>query len=250
MHFVSAVFFYIILILTAGCVSQNSVVKPLVKSLYQVQAATIYIKPTIYYLPIYKDTDHKNCDLNSTHEMKTVADQVIVKTCEFVAKSCEMQGTCLISHGKKTVLVTIDQKDSEGRRRFQEIDPGRCKYGFGASSDGTNSFSTMCIDPFYSVAADLSIYNLGDVIYIPRLKNTKLPNGEKHNGYFIVRDSGQLIKGEGRFDFYTGYFSANKKNPFVKMGFASNVEMSEFRMVTGVEAESIRTARRFPFLRK
>ena len=60
----------------------------------------------------------------------------------------------------------------------------------------------MCLDPYYSVAADLDIYKLGTVVYVPSFVGVLLPSGVNHDGYFVVRDSGSSIKGYGRFDFF------------------------------------------------
>jgi hypothetical protein len=56
-----------------------------------------------------------------------------------------------------------------------------------------------------TLAADLGRYDIGTVIYIPSFKGKICPqNGEPVDGCFIVGDKGKDIKGNGRFDIFTG----------------------------------------------
>lgn len=94
-------------------------------------------------------------------------------------------------------------------------DMGTCKTAFGAR--GT------CLTPYISIAADLSVYRLGDIIEMPAMKGKKirLPDGGSflHPGYFIVEDSGGAIRGKNRFDFFTGaHGMRNSKNAFGTQG--------------------------------
>src|SRR3989338_7761429 len=107
----------------------------------------------------------------------------------------------------------------------------------------------MCIDPYFSLAADLSIYKLGDVIYIPDAVGLQLPGGSQHNGYFIVRDTGGGIKGHGRFDFFSGFDSLkNPSHPFRKLQFNDRTTHVPFFLVTGSVAQEILDMRNFLLL--
>ena len=67
-----------------------------------------------------------------------------------------------------------------------------------------------CLTPFFSIAADLSIYPVGTIIEVPSMKGKKVslpPDFTRtvtHPGYFVVDDTGAAIKGSNRFDFFTG----------------------------------------------
>lgn len=226
-------------------------VQPLVDKLKIDQSANEMnlLKPTIYYLPRFSQAEHINCSTEERVSFKTIENKLLLQTCPKILKNCEMQGTCEIQLSKKSHLITIDKKNDNGERTFRFADTKICKFGMGATADSKKTYKRMCIEPFYSVAADLSIYNLGDVIYLPALKNLKLPNGEKHSGYLIVRDSGQLVKGIGRFDFFTGHFGMSKKNPLFNLGFSDDNKKIEYRLVENAEAEQVRYARRFPGLK-
>jgi 3D (Asp-Asp-Asp) domain-containing protein len=239
--------------LLLSCASENTVIRPLVNSVKKnVRSSNekmYLLKPTIYYLPRFTAADHESCGVDEQTEFKTAENELLLKTCYKTLKFCEMQGTCEIEINKKPYLITVDKKNDDNERLFRTVDTTHCKYGMGASKDTQKSYKFMCVEPFYSVAADLSIYNLGDVLFIPALKNIKLPTGGKHSGYVIVRDSGQLVKGEGRFDFFTGRYNVSKKNPFYNLGLSDNDQKLEYRLVAGAEAEQIRYVRRFPGVR-
>lgn len=207
------------------------------------------LTPTIYYIPRHTDFENNDCLEIEKTNLITIKNEIIAKSCRKVYKACEMEGTCIVESNGKSVLINIDERNSEGVRTFQVIQDKYCIYGLGAARDRVKGYRHMCIDPFYSVAADLSIYNLGDVLFVPLLKGLILPDGHKHNGYFIVRDSGGLIKGEGRFDFFTGYFGINRKNPFYKLGLAGDNIFPDYKLIKGKEADHIRKLRLFPYLK-
>ena len=96
--------------------------------------------------------------------------------------------------------------------------------GVGSKKNQSARGKVGCLVPFFSVAAELSAttYHRGDLIFVPAVKaaNIQLPNGKIHPGYFIVQDTGHAFEnaGLGRFDFYTGNFSAtDPQNPFAKI---------------------------------
>lgn len=78
-----------------------------------------------------------------------------------------------------------------------------------------------CLIPYISVAADLAQhYTRGDIISMPSLKGKQMlmPDGQKftHPGYLIIQDSGQGIKGKGRFDIFT--YSLHNEDPKNSIG--------------------------------
>ncbi|MBX3039723.1 MAG: hypothetical protein KF789_03310 [Bdellovibrionaceae bacterium] len=99
--------------------------------------------------------------------------------------------------------------------KTETLSPG-CYTAEGAWGD--------CLVPFISVAADPRYYRAGDYIRMPGLKGKEItmPDGRvvEHPGFLIVQDTGGAIKGENRFDFFTGAFGQyNKSNAFGSHGF-------------------------------
>lgn len=213
-----------------------------------------YITSSIYYIPTYTEKDHV-CPASQQVYIKDRYGDVLVKSCRKVYRSCLMQGTCIVltkdSKGNRArMMLNVDQKHELGMRSFKDVSGYACKYGMGAATDRSYSYKMMCLEPFYSVAADLSIYHLGDVIYIPHLVGIKLPTGEKHDGYVIVRDTGEAIRGKGRFDFFVGFHSVFSNNPFHKAGLSGGVHHPEYYVIQGEKAEAIRRKRNFSALKR
>lgn len=197
------------------------------------------LKPTIYYFAIFNE-DEKSCSNSVKQYIRGEGGKKLLLVCPQTKAMCALQGTCAVTQNKKTykfnIIGTLD-----GQERFFKIEEDDCKYGFGVRSS--------CLDPFYTLAADLTIYDPGDVIYVPAVVGTVLPDGSKHNGYFIVRDKGDGIKGRGRFDFYTGFMHwRNTSNPFQKMGLADKKTNIPYYRVHGESAKKILEKRGFPEL--
>ena len=202
-------------------------------------SANNFLNPTIYFQPIIKK-DLSNC--SSLRDLYSPEGTILETLCEADYKSCVVQGTCtVLANDKMTSYNFHSQKD--GRSRFMLVDLKACPYVYG--------MRTTCLDPYFSVAADLSIYKLGDVIFIPKLVGVRMPNGEIHDGFLIVRDAGGGVVGSRRFDFYTGFVSYNSKaNTLAQLGFGDPKSQIEFRMATPDEANSVRAQRNYPGLQK
>jgi len=195
------------------------------------------IKPTVYYFPVINE-DQKTC--NSKVPLLGPKGEVLAQVCQSSLSSCSLQGACALIQNNTTRSFNINGRVL-GRDRFFETTNTQCKFGFGVKKS--------CLDPFYTLAADLTIYQPGDVIYIPRVAGLRLPNGSKHNGYFIIRDTGRAIKGHGRFDFFSGYYGwKNSENPFIKLGLGSKSTQLPFYKISGPTAKFILASRGFPLL--
>jgi len=208
------------------------------------------LTPTIYYIPKYTNADHVNCPEREKMDLIDSDGNIIVSSCRRVYKSCQMQGSCQVEVPDGThIILNVDRVNEAGIRTFNHANHPKCLYGRGAASDRKTAYKQMCMDPYYSVAADLSIYHLGDVIFIPMLQGLVLPNGEIHNGFVIVRDTGGLIKGYGRFDFFTGFAGLWRSNPFYKLGLGGDNIFPEYYLISGPEAQRVRLSRGFPYLK-
>ena len=209
-----------------------------------VSAAGLKLHPTIYYIQTI-DAE-KDCAAK-----KNILDEkgnVLFKVCKDNYKTCVIEGTCAVVDEPSTpatddnvTLINYLKQDKTGKFLFKEINTDRCPYGLGVSN--------ICLDPFYSVAADLEFNKPGEVIFVPKLKGLQLPNGEVHSGFLIVRDKGGAIKGSNRFDFYTGFLHyKDQKNPFTGLGFADSDSDIEYRKATPKEAEEFKKTRNYPLI--
>jgi 3D (Asp-Asp-Asp) domain-containing protein len=76
---------------------------------------------------------------------------------------------------------------------------------FGKGSGVSDFNRTNALFPCRTLAADRNHYRAGTVIYIPSFEGRICPqNGQPVDGCFIVGDVGSAIRGEGRFDIFTG----------------------------------------------
>ncbi len=214
------------------------------------------LSPTIYYI---KTIDlAQKCDSKKT--IFGADGKSLLSVCQAAYQSCVIEGTCAFEKDEPASGVqpmTVDQNGGEatddeidyevinyvksvnGRPVFMPVDEQKCPWGYGVSQ--------ICLDPFYSLAADLQFHKAGEVLYIEKLKGTKLPNGEIHEGFMIIRDRGGAIKGPDRFDFYTGLLNyRDEKNPFTPLGFATSSNKIEYRKATSEEADQFRKKRNFP----
>ncbi len=226
--------------------------------------------PTVYHIPTY-DVSHLSCGDRSIVDLKDRKGRILARACARQVVDCVMQGSCLL---KERVAISEAPKapkkarhpSSNSRRSakaaktktrwveklhgynyvgtangnyvFQEIDLKTCAFTFGASG--------WCLSPNYSVAADPKFHKPGDVIYLPDLAGARLPNGEIHDGYFIVKDTGGAIKGPDRFDFFLGHRrTVNRHHPFLLLGLGDKKSRLPFQKVYGREATLIRNRRRF-----
>lgn len=195
------------------------------------------LKPTIYYFPVYNE-DKEPCVAGLKRSLYGTAGIRLIDVCPLTEAGCSLQGSCaVIQKGKLRSFNIIGL--SQGKERYFPINDDDCQYGYGVQS--------ICLDPFYTLAADLTIYKPGDVIFIPGVRGALLPNGTKHNGYFIVRDRGRGVKGRGRFDFFTGFFHwRDSNNPFHKLGLGDIKTQIPYYRVQGETAKKVISQRAYP----
>ncbi|MNL01371.1 3D domain protein [compost metagenome] len=200
-------------------------------------AFTSRLHPTVYYFPVINE-DKRKCNRN--YILRDEEGDKMLSLCESTRASCRLQGSCaIIQDGKKR---TFNIKGNfNGKDRFFETSKDMCRFGFGVKSS--------CLDPFYTVAADLSIYRPGDVIYVPVARGIELPDGSKHSGYFLVRDTGRNIIGKARFDFFTGHIPwRDDENPFSNAGLANKANRFQFMKIKGAKAKAFSSQRSYPKL--
>lgn len=193
------------------------------------------LNPTIYYIKSI-NMDKQDCGLKKN--IRSTTGKVLFKVCPSDHNTCVIEGTCALVRDDKAILINYI-KEKDGIYLFEKIDEDKCPYGYGVKG--------ICLDPYYTVAADLRYHNPGEVIFVDEMKGTKLPNGEVHDGFFIVRDRGGAIKGANRFDFYTGLLHyKHEENPFMSLGFSNKKAAFPYRKATASETLSIKRSRNYP----
>lgn len=181
--------------------------------------------------------------------------QEIIKLCKKDYRSCRFEGACVIETPTGKVGLSYHSFDEiEDQVYFSKVETKICPFGYGyVSGKVYRQLKTkhLCLDPFYSVAADLTAYNVGDVLYVPVLDGARLPTGEIHDGFLIVRDSSTFHQGAGdyRITFFTGFLGAeDSENVFAKKGLADIDKRVSYRLATAEEAAKVRAKRNFPSL--
>lgn len=195
------------------------------------------LNPTIYYKPTIHQNESK-CASSETRDLVSVEGKTLITLCQNDYDNCLLQGSCFVDDGKKIVSFNY-HSTKEGVPRFVVGDTKKCPYGYGVRG--------ICLDPYFSVAADLSVYEVGEVLFIPRLVGAELPSGEVHDGYVIVRDAGGAIKGANRLDFFTGFFDhRQKQNTLARLGFGDPKNRFEFRRASRDERSLVQEQRAYP----
>ena len=196
------------------------------------------LNPTIYYI---KSIDMAKQDCSAKRAIHSTAGKAMLKVCANDYKTCVIEGTCAIKHKGETTIINYIDENQAGVALFKAVDKDTCPYGYGVKN--------ICLDPYYTVAADLTYHKPGDVIFVEEMKGTKLPNGEVHDGFFIVRDKGGAIKGANRFDFYTGLVPyKDDENPFTPLGFANENASFPYRKASAAEELAVKKSRNYPGL--
>lgn len=230
-----------------------------------VQAEMKPLSPTVYYTQVM-DME-KKC---SAREKKVIfldakymdigpralnsKNKKPISVCKSVYDKCAIEGSCALVNARGRSIDQLAEENIEiinyqaqgkntGRYYFSHIEEDRCPYGLGVKK--------ICLDPFFTVAADLNFYKAGDVIYVSVLEGVKLPTGEVHDGYMIVRDRGGAIKGANRFDFYSGFLPyRHPKNIFFELGLANEKNKDIlFEKVTDAKIiEEVHLKRNYPLV--
>jgi len=94
-----------------------------------------------------------------------------------------------------------------GKTKFREA--------IGAYGDG---FDGYILSPYRTLAADLTIYALGTVVYIPQARGAVIDTGKRkiiHDGYFYIADKGGAIKGQ-HVDVFIGNHTKANFFPWIK----------------------------------
>lgn len=197
---------------------------------------------TVYYIPFYNlDRPYACAPGEQKFTVRTLEKSPIAALCRSHIKNCMMQGSCAVIKDQKRLLINY-RKHVAKEPLFALLEQTECPYGRGPKN--------VCLEPYYTIAADLNFHKLGDVIYVPDLKGITLPNGEVHDGFLVVRDSGGRIKGRNRFDFYTGFTPyTDSYNPFTRIGLQDKkTGMPYLKVISPWLKDKIKLKRSFPLI--
>lgn len=196
-----------------------------------------FLTPTIYFFPLI-DEDRSQCQSKGMVNLYGAKGVVLAKLCKSTFALCSEQGSCAVVQNDRQTSYNIIGLFN-GQERYFQIKETSCVLGYGVRG--------YCLDPFYTLAADLDLYQPGDVIFVPAVVGLQLPDGSRHNGYFIVRDEGRGVKGKGRFDFFSGVYSwKDSRNPFVKLGLGSGKNKIPYFKIGGHRKTQVQRWRVYP----
>ncbi len=180
------------------------------------------LSPSLFHLT---EVSGSNCD-----DKTKIVDEnrkFLGLLCPDELKKCVSERSCFYDNGEDQMIL---RHVAENRfKRFPVS--SKCPYGPGAKD--------VCLDPYYSVAADAAFYKVGDVLFIDSLRGVKLPDGSYHTGYVIVRDTPENIKGENNLEFFVGTAALDDKNPFSRLGFGDSEGGGQFEFTKISDAEKI-----------
>ncbi len=197
------------------------------------------VVPSIYYMPLLVDNE-RTCNPNQTTVLRGAKSKDLMRICRKNYNKCLLEGSCRIlrDHQERSFNIAGGSPKSP---LFKELGDEDCFFGMGVRN--------ICLDPFYTVAADMRYFRPGDVIYIPTLVGEVLPNNEKHNGFMIVRDTGGAILGPNRFDFFSGSMTwQNPDNSFAQIKLNDKRTRYEYYLVRGETAKKVLAKRNFPLI--
>ncbi len=222
------------------------------------------MNPTIYDFPI-DYTTATSCLLSEKRDVSVYKTDdrgnkkwVTLSLCKRFYDLCLMEGSCVTGYNSciegrkcdtdingKFYFLNYKGRGPNGAKFFT-YNYEECPFGYGNSPN-------ICLDIFHTVAADIRVYPIGTVIFVPIVVGTKLPDGTTHDGFFVVRDVGQKIKnranGIARFDFFVGNNDwKNGNNPFGKLGLFNENSKIDFHVVYNASKKIVQLRRNYPKL--
>lgn len=193
--------------------------------------------PGLYYLPILEGKKLA-CEKQNARPIKNSDRQIIAYLCEDEHKICVKQGTCLLSEANGLRMINFNSRRAAAPV-YSEKTKRECPYGLG--------YKDVCLDPYHTISANFRFHRLGEVIYIPSVRGLKLPNGETHEGYFIVRDSAAHLGTAQEMDFFTGFDNEiEATNVFRKLGLGDNKNRFIYQKAPDDIASLVRRKRSYP----
>ncbi len=200
--------------------------------------------PTMYYIA---DEAKANCKGKygavtytgtERSKVRTMDGRDIATVCTRFYKILMMEGSAILNdRGQGRISVNYSGIVGD-EKRFHIVD--RCIYGEGVRRD-------LCLLPYHTLATDNKVHLIGEIIFVPKAVGLTLPDGSRHEGYFIVRDTGKAFQGIGaqRVDMFTG-LDPDYSNILQRAGFHHKNPMEAYK-VSGPSAGVIKDNLRAKF---
>lgn len=203
------------------------------------------------YSTLLVELKEMECSADEMKPVKASSGEVIGQLCAREYRECMFEGSCVLEteQGQKMSISFERYDEKENQSYFTK---SVCDYGYGFGKVSGTRAGLTCLLPYFSVSADALEYKLGDVVFVPKLKDVQLPNGEIHDGYVIVSDYSEsyLDTGADHFSFFTGHENAfSNKNPLVSLGLSDPTTIFEYRKATELETKKVQEKRGFKILR-
>lgn len=154
------------------------------------------LKPTFYWVAVETaEAAERN------KELKDMDGNVMARVTEQFDKDIRMEGTGKMLDGRILNFAGRAPKEGGGLEVRFLVCPPEAPYGYG--------LDFIPLVPFRSVAVDPEVVKIGSKIYIPKAVGILLPDGTRHDGYFMAVDIGSAIKNK-RIDMFTAYGDQSK----------------------------------------
>lgn len=183
------------------------------------------------------------------HVYNHIDESTYLEVCRKDEKDLDMEGAAHMENATTGETFWLNWEKRGKYRRLSETQAKRCPFAYGSLDQKRRP---ICLDAMYALAADMAYYQPGDVIYFPGLDGMPIPEdyqvlGPTHDGYFVIRDVGEMIKGEDRFDIFSGFIHwSDPANPFSQRGYSDQKKCWPFKKIEGEEADKIRARLNYP----
>ncbi len=176
-------------------------------------------------------------------------EKTLLQVCADQYYSCVFNGGCSFQQiGKEYLFLNFLRYSADQEHAyFFKANTQRCPFGYGTKN--------VCIDPYFSaIVGPTSFLKTGDVIEIPAARGLKLPTGEIHTGFFVVRDLASSLEDsiEGRVSLHLGPQSSTELSRhasiFSSVGLNNLDSGLKFRVITGEQASKVRQERNYPLV--
>jgi 3D (Asp-Asp-Asp) domain-containing protein len=162
---------------------------------------------TFYYL--VDEADYKPSTRWAIRDMRG---NVIARTSFNFRRHLLMEGSGRLRDGR----VVTYQRHLHGEARFRVT-----KHEYGAG------IGTCPLVPYRTIAVDPKLIPFGTRVFIPQFVGIELPDGTKHDGFFMAHDRSHYVRG-GHIDLFMKHGKKSVR-PFTSRGFRTGKRVDVYR---------------------